>query len=70
MNGFLAWLGDILAWRGGVGALCAAAGTAKDAVPASSATAIAQAAVFVVMVKVLCWSRKSEHPTRPRPGLI
>jgi predicted membrane channel-forming protein YqfA (hemolysin III family) len=46
----LAWLDDILAWwLHGVGALCAAAGAVKDATPASSATAVAQAVIVVVI---------------------
>jgi hypothetical protein len=49
---WLAWFVDILVWwLHGVGALCAAAGAVKDATPASSATAVAQAVIVVVMIK-------------------
>jgi hypothetical protein len=59
------WLGDILACRCGIDAFCAAAGTVKDAVPASSATAIAQAAVFIVIVQgpLVTPRRRASHRT-------
>jgi hypothetical protein len=51
MNRCRELLDDILAWCCAFCVFCAAAGAMKNVVPASNATAVAQAVVFAFMLK-------------------